>query len=119
MTRDELRAVWSARQMECVRLAAHVDGAKVIAAFLEDFDSVTVAEGEEALSLTEAARISGYSTDHLARLLREGKIPNSGQKHRPRINRKDLPEKRNFSLATASDSRYDPAADARSLRSRR
>ena len=36
---------------------------------------------------------SGYSADHIARLLREGKIPNSGRKAKPLIRRRDLPQK--------------------------
>lgn len=48
---------------------------------------------EEVLSLQRAAQESGYSTDHLGRLLREGKIPNSGRKSKPMIRRIDLPHK--------------------------
>ena len=119
MTRDELRAVWSARQVEWLRFAANVDGAKIIAAFLADLDSVTVSEREEALSLAEAARISGYSRDHLARLIRSGSIPNAGAKNRPKLRRKDVPRKPHSSLASDTSFRYDALADARSLRSRR
>jgi hypothetical protein len=119
MTREELRAIWSARQTECLQFTAQLDGAKVIAAFLSDFDSVTVSEEEGALSLAEAARISGYSRDHLARLIRSGSIPNAGAKNRPRIRRKDVPRKPHSSLASGTSLRYAGLADARSLRSRR
>lgn len=51
---------------------------------------------EETLSLREAARASGYSEDHLGRLVREGKIPNRGRPHRPLIRRADLPIKPGF-----------------------
>jgi hypothetical protein len=118
MTRDELRALWSARQTECVQFGTQVDGAKVMAAFLADFDSVTVSEEEQALSLSEAARISGYSREHLARLVRSASIPNVGAKNRPRIRRKDLPRKPKISLASRGSFRYDARADARSLRER-
>jgi hypothetical protein len=49
--------------------------------------------GDELLSLAHAARESGYSADHLSRLVREGKIPNSGRKAKPLIRRSDLPQK--------------------------
>jgi hypothetical protein len=110
---------WLRKREEFARVGALVSAQSLIDEFLLDLRSVTEERSSELLTLETAARLSGYSADHLARLLREGKVPNSGQKHRPRISRKDLPEKRNSSLASARDSRYDPAADARSLRSRR
>ena len=48
---------------------------------------------ETTLSLTEAARESGYSTDHLGRLVRDGRIPNAGRPGAPRIARSILPRK--------------------------
>ena len=48
---------------------------------------------ETTLSLTEAARESGYSADHLGRLVRDGKIPNTGRPGAPRIARSHLPRK--------------------------
>ena len=48
---------------------------------------------ETTLNLTEAARESGYSTDHLGRLVRGGKIPNAGRPGAPRIARRHLPRK--------------------------
>lgn len=47
----------------------------------------------EPLSLDEAAAESGYSRDHLGRLVREGEIPNVGKDGRPRVRREDLPRK--------------------------
>ena len=52
-----------------------------------------MAEGGERLTLGEAAEESGYSTDHLGRLIREEKIPNAGRANAPRIRRADLPIK--------------------------
>jgi hypothetical protein len=43
--------------------------------------------------LTEAARASGYSREHLGRLLKEGRIPNAGQPGAPKIRRSNLPTK--------------------------
>ena len=42
-------------------------------------------EDDTLLTLTEAARESGYSADHLGRLVRDGKIPNTGRPGAPRI----------------------------------
>ncbi len=47
----------------------------------------------ETLNLQQAAEESGYSADHLGRLVREGTIPNAGRHGAPRIARRDLPIK--------------------------
>lgn len=54
--------------------------------------ALTAAE-EAPLTLSEASELSGYSTDHLGRLVRDGKIPNAGRPGAPRIARGDLPRK--------------------------
>jgi hypothetical protein len=72
-------------------------GAEAQAALLESCaDDLEAANREadlEALTLQEAAQESGYSVDHLGRLVREGRIPNAGQGWGPRIRRCDLPRK--------------------------
>jgi hypothetical protein len=55
----------------------------------------------ETLSLTEAARESGYSVEYLGRLVRHGMIPNPGKKGSPRIRRCDLPRKPGGAAADA------------------
>ena len=51
------------------------------------------AEDATLLTLQEAAAESGFSPDHLGRLVREGKIPNAGRPGAPQIARRDLPIK--------------------------
>lgn len=48
---------------------------------------------EEPLTLSEAAKESGYSVDHIGRMVREGRIANAGRPNAPRIRRADLPIK--------------------------
>ena len=60
----------------------------------QELDEVLRALGDEKLTLTQAARESGYSSDHLASLIRSGKLPNAGRLHVPLIHRSDLPIKR-------------------------
>jgi len=86
-------AKWSGEAETLRRLGAHVDGAKLIEAILADFQAVRRAESSEALTLDEAARESGYTPDHLGKLLRLGTIPNAGRKSAPRILRRHLPYK--------------------------
>ena len=59
----------------------------------DDLEATLVERDETTLSLVEAARASGYSADHLGRLVRDGKIPNAGRLGAPRIALKDLPRK--------------------------
>ena len=55
----------------------------------------------EALTLRAAAPESGYSVDHLRRLIRDGTIPNAGNDRVSRILRRDIPKKPGHALASA------------------
>ena len=58
-----------------------------------DLEATLVERDETTFSLVEASRESGYSADHLGRLVRDGKIPNAGRPGAPRIALRDLPRK--------------------------
>ena len=92
MTLAELRRRWLERRDEWRRLGVSVDGARVADEILADLTALDAA-GEQALSLTEAARECGYSADHLGRLVRSGAIVNAGRAKAPKIRRCDLPQK--------------------------
>lgn len=70
-------------------------------------DAALNAEQGALLTLREAARLSGYSADHLSRLLRQGRIANAGRPYAPRIRRADLP-RRAPSLPSATDNAILP-----------
>ena len=72
----------------------------------------------EVLSLSEAAAESGYSKRRLRELLTEGKVPNQGERGRPRILRADLPLKAGRNRNGKRSVGYDPLKDARSLAGR-
>ena len=59
----------------------------------DDLEATLVERDQTTFSLVEAARESGYSADHLGRLVRDGKIPNAGRPGAPRIARSHLPRK--------------------------
>ena len=59
----------------------------------DDLEATLRERDETTLSLVEAAMESGYSADHLGRLVRDGKIPNAGRPGAPRIARAHLPRK--------------------------
>jgi hypothetical protein len=94
------------------------DRALMLERVVRDLEEVAAAEADAVLTLGEGARESGYSADHLGRLVREQAIPNAGRKGAPRIRRRDLP-RRAPGVAVATRSAYDADADARSLASRR
>lgn len=48
---------------------------------------------DDKLTIQQAADATGYSADSLRRHVREGTIPNAGEKHAPRIRRRDLPRR--------------------------
>ncbi len=84
---------------EAPALALEACAAELEAAWRESDSTV--------LTLTAAARESGYSADHLGRLVREGKIPNAGRRGAPKIALKDLPRKARRA-ATGSDRVEEP-----------
>ena len=74
---------------------------------------------DQTVSLREASERSGYSVDHLARLVRTGRIPDlrpKGSKGRIRIRIGDLPARP--VIAPHMRVSYDPSADARALTGR-
>ena len=109
MTREDFLTRWRTRQSEWARIGARVDGARVCEDVLQDFEAVTRAEDDAELSLSEAAAESGYSSDHLRRLHRLGKLPAYRKGRNLFFRSGDLPRK-----PTAPRlSPYDPVADAR------
>lgn len=61
----------------------------------------------EPLTLEQAANESGYSADHLGRLVRDGTIPNAGQPYAPRIIRSDVPNRPAHQLAQSRETALD------------
>src|SRR5579859_3840136 len=112
MNREDFVGRWRARRDELARLGAHVEGAKLCDEVLADFEAVTTAEDEALLGLDDAAVRSGYSSDHLRRLHRLGKLPARRDGRRLFFRAGDLPKK----LSGVDGQRikaYDPIADAR------
>ena len=69
---------------------------EVAAAFAQcatDLQAALDVAASELLTLREAAQVSGYSADHLGRLIREGRLQNHGRPRAPRLCRAELPHK--------------------------
>jgi len=115
VTAPEFITRWTARRDELRRLSALVDGATLLDEVLGDLENVNVAD--PLMSLTAAASLTGYTPDHLARLIRGGSLANYGKKGSPRVKLSECPKKAR--LATGMTRGYDVGADARSLGARR
>ena len=77
MTREELQGKYRSRIDELGSLRAQVDGVAVYTEILHDLESLWGAEDDSLVGLEQAASESGYSSDHLRRLAREGKLPSA------------------------------------------
>lgn len=88
----ELPEQWRALAYQQRRLGADAQ-ARILDFCADELTAALKRTDEELLSLSRAAQESGYSVDHLGRMLREGRIPNSGRTSKPLIRRRDLPRK--------------------------
>lgn len=91
-TPAELPDDWRALAAQQRRLGADAQ-ARILEFCADELAAALMRAGDELLSLSRAAKESGYSADHLSRMVREGRIPNSGRRSKPLIRRKDLPVK--------------------------
>jgi hypothetical protein len=89
----DLPAVWRERA-ETLRTYGDPNSARLWEIAAVELERAMEVFGQETLSLTEAARESGFTADHLGALVKRGKIPNAGRTGAPRIRRHDLPQKR-------------------------
>ena len=96
---EGLPADWR-KQAKALRRYGGDTPATAIERCADDLEATLVERDETTFSLVEAARESGYTADHLGRLVRDGKIPNAGRPGAPRIAIKDLPRKASMPDAT-------------------
>lgn len=94
-----------------------LESVRLVRSMAHQLEAVLGREDSEILTLREAARESGYSADHLGRMVREGPIPNAGRPGAPRIRRSDLPRKANELTKTGPTTtlRSSKAAIVRSI----
>jgi len=108
---------WERRAEEYRRLGILGDAAKIVSELLGDLREANASADDELATLRQAAARSGYSADHIGRLIREGRLPNRGRRGSPRVRVGDLPARREF--ARTRNRSYDVNADARTLRNGR
>ena len=79
-----------------LREHAHEPSALVYDICARELEGALKAEEHEVLTLRQASVLSGYSEEHLGRLVRDGKILNAGRKGAPRVRRCDVPIKKGW-----------------------
>jgi len=89
---EQLSATWCA-EAALFRRRGAVDLAVAMESCAEDLATALSDQARAIVSLAEAASVSGYSADHLGRLIRDGRLENVGPKRRPRVRLADLPRK--------------------------
>ena len=89
---ETLPANWR-RHAKALRRYGGETPATALESCAAELEATLVERDETTFSLVEAATESGYSADHLGRLVRDGRIPNAGRPGAPRIARTDLPRK--------------------------
>jgi hypothetical protein len=85
--------------------------ATVLETALMELKDFLLRQAEEVITLTQAAHETGYTPDHLGRLVRGGEIPNVGRKNAPRVRRADLPKKTSAAPRAADQSSGRPDPD--------
>ena len=87
-----LSAEWR-RHAETLRAFGAAAQAEAVDRCADELERALASEEGELLTLQQAACLSGYSTDHLGRLIRQGTLRNLGRPRAPRVRRGDLPRK--------------------------
>lgn len=100
MTPEELAAAWRRRAHELRPFSESAAVAFTRAA--DELEAVLSTATTALVNLSEASRLSGFSPDHLGRLVRVGRLRNYGSANRPRLRVGDLPRK---AMLTASRAR--------------
>ena len=107
---------WRERATELREWAAAEGSALALEGCARELEDALRAANDELLTVSQAARESGYSERRLRELLAGGKVPNGGQPGASRIRRADVPRKPQATNGQAGG--YDVHADADGLLSR-
>jgi hypothetical protein len=112
---ERLPDIWRAPAVDLRPLAGSVTegAAHAYEVAADELEAALRLLSDELLTLTKTADLSGFSPDHLGRLVRTGQLRNYGRRYSPRIRRGDLPAKPGAQTASGT---YDPIADAAALR---
>lgn len=71
------------------------EAAAVLEDVADELEAFDCQHAGETLTLLQASVASGYSRDHISRMISEKRIKNVGRKGKPLVRRSDLPRKPN------------------------
>lgn len=105
----------------CDTLEGHVSAAALIRSIVRSLRRIRSESENAKLSVTQAARETGYSTKQIRRWLKDGKIADVGADGAPRIRRGDILKHKKPTLPAQSPIRIMASAQdiARSVATRR
>ena len=89
----ELPAAWRARAFELRAFGSDERAALLWERAADELEAASRAASDEPLTLKQAEQLSGFHRDHIARLMRTGRLANVGRRYAPRVRRGDLPLK--------------------------
>ena len=101
MQRDELVGKWAHKAAEYDGLAATVNAAAMCKLFVADLKALATESHDDWVLIPEAVRVSGYSKQHIRRLIQSGQLPAEGVGKARRVPLHALPRKP-AALATAN-----------------
>jgi hypothetical protein len=110
----DLPALWRDQATDLRSWGADAQ-ALVLERVASELEAAFAQQNDETVTLTEAARISGYHPDHIGRMVRDGDIPNAGRKHAPRVRLGDVPRKAGALPEPSSKQHISRAALARAV----
>ncbi len=113
MTREELRAKWSARRVEWEKLGVLLTAAKLCEEFIADFENVLTSQDEAVLNTNEAAVMTGYSRERLLGLYRQGTLRGHKKGKNVFFRAGDLPRKPNGGCLVVARGRAEVDEEAR------
>lgn len=93
MGRDELLAKWERRSADFRAVAAKVDAAAICQQFVADLEALAAENDDDWVSLPQAAAFSGYSKQHIRRMINGGQLRAVGERKARRVRLRDLPRK--------------------------
>ena len=112
----DLPKLWRQRAADLRQYGAEGQ-AKTLERAADELDAALRREADDVLTPQQAAEASGYSAEHIRRIIRQQPHLNCGRSGKPAIRRRDLPV-RAGALARRASAIYDAIADARSPMSR-
>ena len=94
MTLQHLLDHWRQRREIYAADGALVSGTKVAEQVIQDLElAIHSSAKNDLVTLSEAARLSGFSADYLRRLVRNGQLEDFGKPHKPLVFVESLPRK--------------------------